>query len=88
MLTFVTECHAGSSKWGLGISLNRTRLAGQRHFVSTWARNAKKNSAFGMSFTPVVLVLNEVVLILLLDIAWETCGSTKSTSAGETPEYE
>ena len=41
-----------------------------------------------MSFTSVVLVLNEVVLVLLLDIAWETCGSTKSPSPGETPEYE
>ena len=49
-----------------------TVLAGQRHFVSAWARNAKKNLAFGLSFTPVVLVLNEVVLVLLLDIARET----------------
>jgi hypothetical protein len=46
----------------------------------------RKNAAPGSSFTPIVLVLNEVVLVLLLDLVRETPGS--STSTGETPEYE
>ena len=31
----------------------------------------EKNSVFGTSFTPIVLVLS--IAVLVLDLAWETC---------------
>ncbi len=37
---------------------------------------------------PVVLVLNEVVLVIVLDFTRETLPPSRSTSTGETPEYE
>ena len=51
-------------------------------------QNTGDNHEFDTRFTPFVLVLSEVVLVLLLEIALETFGSSTSRSTGETPEYE
>ena len=63
-------------------------LAGQRQVAATWVQNTRDNHAFDTSFTPFVLVLSEVVLVLLLEIDRETFGSSTSRSTGEMPEYE
>ena len=56
-------------------------LAGQRQVAATWVQNTRDNHAFDASFTPFVLVLSEVVLVLLLEIDRETFGSSTSRSA-------